>query len=210
MRGVHDLGGVEGHGPVAVEDGEPVFHAPWEERVFRLALASFGCFAGGEFRHAIERMDPIAYLQSSYYDHWLTALETLMTEKGHVDAAQLSAQGGGSPHRANPVHPEAAPPQPVVPEGAPPRFHGGDAVAVRRHSHHGHSRCPGYLLGVEGRVVRRVHATTLDDGAAHGAPRKETVYLVRFQSAEIWGPPCETHEVLAELWESHLDAVAAA
>src|SRR5436309_3442075 len=28
------------------------------------------------FRHAIERMDPIHYLSSSYYEHWLTALAT--------------------------------------------------------------------------------------------------------------------------------------
>jgi nitrile hydratase len=51
-------------------------------------------FAGGqfnvdEFRHAIERMEPKHYLESSYYEHWLTAVETLLLEKGALSRAEL-------------------------------------------------------------------------------------------------------------------------
>lgn len=202
MRGVHDLGGIEGLGPVVVERDEPVFHHPWEADVFRLAMASFGLFKGGEFRHAIERMDPAAYLSTSYYEHWLSALETLMVEQGHLDDDELRARGGGTPHRVNAVHPESSAPPAVA---AAPRFDSGDRVTVRRSTRHGHSRCPGYLDGVEGRVVKRVATWTLDDAAAHGAPRREQVYLVRFRSDDVWGPPCESHEILVELWETHLE-----
>ena len=58
MNGVHDLGGMHGHGPVLHEENEPVFHAPWEARVFGLFASTF-VFAGytvDEFRHTIENM----------------------------------------------------------------------------------------------------------------------------------------------------------
>ena len=40
MNGVHDMGGMHGLGPVQHEQNEPVFHAPWEGRVFALNLAA--------------------------------------------------------------------------------------------------------------------------------------------------------------------------
>ena len=32
VDGVHDLGGMQGFGPVEIETDEPVFHADWERR----------------------------------------------------------------------------------------------------------------------------------------------------------------------------------
>jgi len=94
MNGVHDLGGMHGMGPIVREDNEPVFHHGWERRVFALF---FSIFAGGhynvdEFRHAIERMDPVQYLSSSYYEHWLHALETLLVENRAILPAELEAK----------------------------------------------------------------------------------------------------------------------
>ena len=40
MDGIHDMGGLQGFGPVRVEPDEPVFHAPWEARVFALTSAA--------------------------------------------------------------------------------------------------------------------------------------------------------------------------
>ncbi len=81
-------------GPIDVEQNEPVFHEEWERRIFGMFVA---CFAGGqynvdEFRHAIERMDPAHYLESSYYEHWLASLETLLTEKGAISRQELDAR----------------------------------------------------------------------------------------------------------------------
>ena len=91
MNGAHDLGGMHGFGPVAAEADEPVFHAEWEKRVFGLFAPSFaaGLFGVDEFRHAIERMPPADYLTSSYYEHWLHAIEQLALEKGVVTAEEL-------------------------------------------------------------------------------------------------------------------------
>jgi hypothetical protein len=36
MNGIHDLGGMQGFGPVVREKNEPVFHADWERHVFAM------------------------------------------------------------------------------------------------------------------------------------------------------------------------------
>lgn len=94
MNGIHDMGGMHGMGPIVREDNEPVFHHDWERRVFALMISTF---AGGQFnvdevRHAVERMDPAHYLASSYYEHWLHAMETLLVEKGLLSPAELEAK----------------------------------------------------------------------------------------------------------------------
>jgi len=45
-----------------------------------------------EFRHAIEKMDPAHYLESSYYEHWLTAFEELLINHGFVTREELDAR----------------------------------------------------------------------------------------------------------------------
>ena len=65
MDGIHDMGGLQGFGPVDVEADEPVFHLDWERRAARLTAAAM--MAGhltSRFRYAIERMDPTWYLSS--------------------------------------------------------------------------------------------------------------------------------------------------
>lgn len=91
MNGVHDLGGMQGFGPILREEGEPCFHQDWERRVFGLF---FGCFAGGHFnvdmfRHAIENMPAQKYLATSYYEHWLHALEALLVANGTLTETQI-------------------------------------------------------------------------------------------------------------------------
>jgi nitrile hydratase len=82
---INDVGGQVGFGAVAPDPGEPAtFHADWEARVFALeaVLLRRGVFDLDEFRDAIERMPPQEYLGASYYERWLTAIETLLREKG--------------------------------------------------------------------------------------------------------------------------------
>ena len=91
MNGIHDLGGMHGLGPVVREENEPVFREEWERHVFavlNLTLAA-GQYNVDELRHAIERMDPARYLQTSYYEHWLHAAEDLLDAKGVVTREEL-------------------------------------------------------------------------------------------------------------------------
>jgi nitrile hydratase len=85
---------MHGLGPIDVEQNEPVFHEEWERRMFALFAALFvgGQYNVDEFRHAIERMDPAHYLESSYYEHWLVSVETLLLEKGVITTKEIEAR----------------------------------------------------------------------------------------------------------------------
>ncbi|MGO8874327.1 MAG: hypothetical protein ACLQNG_00965 [Acidimicrobiales bacterium] len=80
----HDVGGMGGFGPVSPDEPDEAFHADWEARVFALnvALRRRDTYSSDEFRDAIERMPPDAYLASSYYERWMRAMTTLLIEKG--------------------------------------------------------------------------------------------------------------------------------
>lgn len=92
MSRIHDVGGMQGFGPVEQEDDEPPFHADWEAHVFAInrALIGRGVYNLDEFRDAIERMPPQEYLASSYYEKWLHAVTTLLVEKGVLSARELA------------------------------------------------------------------------------------------------------------------------
>ena len=46
VDGVHDLGGLDGFGPVEHTDSEPMFAEDWERRTFRMLIGSIGSFGG--------------------------------------------------------------------------------------------------------------------------------------------------------------------
>ena len=94
MNGVHDLGGMHGMGPINPEANEPVFHDEWERRVFAVTIATFGAgnYNVDEFRHGIERMGAANYLSTSYYEHWLHMVETLMIENGSITRDELDGE----------------------------------------------------------------------------------------------------------------------
>ena len=81
-RGVHDLGGTDGYGPVPHDPDEPPFHADWERRVFGLLGAVMASTARrpGEFRYALERLDASDYFDNGYYGRWLAGFEVLLHE----------------------------------------------------------------------------------------------------------------------------------
>jgi nitrile hydratase len=83
----HDIGGSAGYGAIeAAEDREP-FHHEWEARVFALnsVLLRQGVYTLDEFRDAIEQLSPHVYHESSYYERWLLAIETLLAQRGMTD-----------------------------------------------------------------------------------------------------------------------------
>ena len=202
MDGIHDLGGMHGFGPVEVEPDEPVFHEPWERRMFGLATSVFvaGLANGGEFRHSIERMDPAHYLGSSYYEHWLTGIASIVVEKGAVSRHELGAFPLSRPATAVPVTDPGA-------DRPEPRFSPGDRVVVRDVHPPGHTRCPRYVRGKAGTVVRIDGATSLPDIEAHSTARRhERIYCVRFGADDLWGDGEGRTTVHVDVWESWLDA----
>jgi len=179
MYGIHDVGGLDGFGPVEVEPDEPYFHEPWERRQFALGIGAFSILDNGSrFRHSIERMDPAHYLASTYYEHWTTGFATALIETGHLTREELEERAPGFP-LSRPVSPLAQP-HPGA-EITHPRFAPGDAVRVRQWQWPGHTRCPRYVRGTRGTVERVQGIDSFPDiGPYQGPP--ETVYGVAFRS----------------------------
>jgi nitrile hydratase len=198
VDGIHDLGGMQGFGRVVAAPGEPVFHAPWEGRVFALAgvLVARGIVTVDAFRHAIERLPPAVYLTAGYYGRWLAALERLVVEKGIAAGAPPPA-GTRAPGARREV-------------ARPPRFAAGDRVVAADVHPTGHTRLPRYVRGRRG-VVARVHpAFVFPDTNAHGlGEHPQHVYAVRFAARELWGEEADARAVVhVDVFESHLGPAA--
>ena len=82
------------------QSADPVFAEPWQARAFALTrrLTERGHFSQTEWTAALAQALRAAYAcgpsddGSHYYEHWLTALETLAVEKGLTDPAALGAR----------------------------------------------------------------------------------------------------------------------
>ncbi|MBJ7594010.1 MAG: nitrile hydratase subunit beta [Candidatus Dormibacteraeota bacterium] len=92
MSRINDVGGMIGFADIVEDPDEPAFHADWEAHVFAMnrALIGRGVYNLDEFRDAIERMPPEAYLAASYYERWFTAITTLLAEKGLATTEELA------------------------------------------------------------------------------------------------------------------------
>jgi nitrile hydratase subunit beta len=196
VNGVHDMGGTHGHGPVEVEPSEPVFHADWERKVWAMMRVCLnrGLFNLDEMRAAIERMEPARYLDASYYERWLTAMETLAQEKG------VAGEG--------PIRPSGRNPRCETPPA--PRFEPGDRVRARNLNRPGHTRLPGYARSRRG-VVEDVYGPALlpDTNVGPSSRDWQPVYLVRFESRELWGEQGRDGETVSmSLFESYLEPEA--
>jgi nitrile hydratase beta subunit len=217
MNGAQDLGGAMGFGPVEHEAREPVFHAPWEERALALTLAAgaLGEWSIDEGRHARESLHPALYLNASYYEIWLRALERLLREKALLDAAELdSGRVAGPPAKTRRPKLSAAEARRLMAKGtpyerappAPARFAVGERVRTKVMHPGGHTRLPRYARGKEG-VVERVHgAHVFPDASAIGKSEPVWLYTVAFPSRELWGEAADpTLTVSVEAFEPYLE-----
>ena len=206
VDGIHDLGGMEGFGSPDVESDEPVFHYDWERRAFGITFCSFvlGVSNGGQFRHSIERMAPEHYLGSRYYEHWFTGVATRLVETGRISLDELERRAGGGVPLSRP---EASTGVSVPP--ATDSVGVGDVVRVRCITTRGHTRCPRYVRGHTGVVVRVDDPVSLPDVEAHFDERRiEPSACVRFEARELWGEGAERAAVHVDLWTCYLERPA--
>jgi nitrile hydratase beta subunit len=220
MNGIHDLGGMQGFGPVEQETDEPVFHGPTEARTVGIQVAGLGAelYNLDEFRHARERLDPTDYLKLTYYQSWAESIGRLLVEKGVFTQKELDDRATSFAD-----HPTAAPTDPLP---GPPRhgqrwarsfdyqrpassqscFAAGDAVRTVNTNPPGHTRLPRYARGKQGRIDAVYGTYVYPDSNAHGLgedPRP--LYRVRFEAQELWGPNAETRSsVYLDCWEPYL------
>lgn len=226
MNGIHDMGGMQGAGAVVPEQDEPVFHEQWERLVFAIETATScqGFYNSDEFRYAIESLPWRQYLESSYYERWLAAIETLLSEKGVISAEELKARVEQVKEHNGTLATSPAPAEPgqlagrlakIVREGASkrretghaPRFKPGDAVTARNINPVGHTRLPRYIRGKRG-TIQSLHGAFSfpDTNARRQGKNPRPVYTVKFAAREVWGEEAAASDsVCVDLWESYLE-----
>lgn len=219
MNGAADLGGMMGFGPVVQEENEPLFHAPWERRLFALTLATgaTGTWTIDAMRYLRESLPPVEYLSSSYYEIWMKGLCAMLVEKGLVTPEELASGEITTPALPLPRVPDAAAiarglaagtdySRPAA--GSPP-FEVGQSVRARVFHPAGHTRLPRYARGKTG-VVEMVHGVfVFPDTSAHGRGEDpQWLFTVRFSGQELWGPDAEPGtSVSVDAWESYLEPI---
>jgi nitrile hydratase subunit beta len=218
MNGIHDMGGMQDMGRVEREANEPVFHHPWEGRVYamtRVLRQRNGPWCLDAHRHAIELLPPADYLRMSYYEKWLNVLarqlvDTATATQAEVDAGQAAA---GAP-RATPAVKAADVPstvdlRPTARRDAPStaRFKTGQRVRARNIHPAGHTRLPRYARGKTGVVARDRGVFVFPDAHAHDRGDKaQHLYSVRFTARELWGEAAGARDsVYLDMWDDYLE-----
>lgn len=214
MDGVHDLGGLEGFGPIPVDHEHQAFQHGWEGRQWaldRVALADDWTIDW--WRHVLERLPPQVYLTIPYFEKWtLTNLACLVDSgvftideilAGHTDKRgsaraaksvdEVLAENRASAHSFR------------VEIDVAPRFAVGDAVRTLRQVSSDHTRLPRYARGGVGAIIDQNGAHPLPDKSAKGEQAPQHLYTVAFTARELWGAEAaEADTVRLDLWESYL------
>src|SRR5260370_5882105 len=109
MTGANDMGGMHGMGPAQHEKNEPVFHEPWESRVFAMyiALGAWRKWNIDAARHSRELIRPSEYLRMTYYEKWFTGQVELLVKSGLVTTAEIEsgAPAAGTGNTTPPPNP---------------------------------------------------------------------------------------------------------
>lgn len=223
MNGPHDLAGAHGFGAVPYDRDDPVFHAPWERRVFGMqrVLNYHGVPPHiDEGRYDVEQLEPATYLAAGYFERWLLATERRVVRRGVLTQDELERRRAEL--EQEPASPLPSKPDPEQVERIlarvlggrrsakeverPPRFAVGDAVLTKNVHHRGHTRIARYVRGRRGVIARVYDAFELPEVAAVDGPSTpDYVYAVRFDARELWGESAEPNaSITLDLFEHYL------
>ena len=177
MNSIHDMGGMDGWGPVRPEPNEPPFHERWEGRVLAMqrAMAYAGLGTIDQARAVMEALNPIEYLTVSYYKRWFLGLEHRIQVHGLVGADEIAA--GRSLRPGKKLKCTLAPADVSLlkrgefarPATAAPRFAAGDRVSTRNLNPTTHTRLPRYARDKIGTVEANRGCHVYPDSVAIGA-----------------------------------------
>jgi nitrile hydratase beta subunit len=219
MNGVHDMGGMQNFGAIPREENEPVFHAPWEGRIWALrqALKPWGKWNADASRYASSMIPPAEYLRMSYYERQAAALIELLVASGLATRAEIDRGQAAldSPKASPPLTADRVPQ--VIAKGhparrdatVPARFQAGQEVRTRNMHPVGHTRLPRYARGKFGTIDRDHGVFVFPDSNAHFLGEKpQHVYAVRFEARELWGEQASQRDaVYIDLWDEYLERI---
>jgi nitrile hydratase subunit beta len=215
MNGLHDMGGMHGLGKLPLEKGEPVFHAPWEGRVFAIYVGIDGDWPGGSGRYQRELIPAADYLRMSYYERWLASISALLVKSGMATWQEIETGQAAFGNIKNRDMLRAVDVPALVSAGEPAhsgvavvaQFHVGERVRARNMNPLGHTRLPRYARGRPGTVVRDYGVFAFMDAKVQGLGDKpQHVYSVRFTARDLWGMQASAVDsVYVDLWDDHLE-----
>lgn len=223
MNGIHDLGGMDGMGPVGPTKWEPNFHADWEKAAWAMfpLCARAGMFGLDEFRHHLENLHPVHYLTAFYYEHWVHATEQIGKHKGFWTEGELDKRTEyylQYPHVPLPPNDDPALVDfanwavktgfsPARAVATPPKFAIGDRVTVKNDVLKGHTRRARYVSGRTGTVVLVHGGMIYPDTTGNGQPETaEHLYTVQFTNEALWGTEAAEPNgtVCFDVWEPYI------
>lgn len=216
MDGIHDLGGMEGFGPVPTESGDAEFRdlAEWEKRMWGLARSTLAPGITIDwFRHGVERMVPADYLGFAYFNKWCANYLMLMLDngtitmddvrRGHVDAPDPPAAARTLADTLEITRKAGV--SFATEARTEPAYSTGQTVRTRRHMPSGHTRLPRYARDARGTVIAHHGCHALPDEGARGNHVGAHLYTVSFAATELWGPEANPRDtVTLDLWEGYL------
>lgn len=217
MNGAHDMGGRQDMGPLEYEKNEPVFHEPWEARVYALtrAMRAWGKWNLDTDRHALERLPPADYLRMGYYERWFYKLARQVVEYQLVSQEEVdSGMAAPGSMKATPAMTLATSARWLsreIPSSQdskfPPRFTVRQSVRARNINPTGHTRLPRYVRGKAGVITRDHGVYSFPDSNAHfQGEKRQHVYSVRFAATELWGAMASPRDsVHLDLWDDYLE-----
>jgi nitrile hydratase beta subunit len=216
MDGVHDLGGVQGFGPIEIDDDLRPFKHDWEGRMWGIneAVAGDPGWTLDWWRHVREVIVPLDYLMRPYFDQWAQIYAALLINSGLATLEEV-VQGkprnaesvGASPMSADEVRAASGHTESFRRDtGAKPIFGVGQAVIVRSQAAAGHTRLPRYVRGRPGLVHVYRGIYVLPDAKALGREEAEPLYTIAFQAGDLWPEAAGRRDrVFVDLWESYLE-----
>lgn len=216
MDGVHDIGGRQGFGPIAVDEKEEPFHAPWEGRMVGIArgMRQPPGWNIDWWRHSRELIDPLDYLGRPYYDQWMQTYAALLVDSGVASVEEIAMGKSSTPpfDFGRPPLPESVATLRTSHvrfdrDGArPPVFVIGAKVRAAPLGKPGHTRLPAYARGRQGAIAGHRGAHIFPDANSKGEERAEPLYSVAFAACELWPEAGDSRDtVYLDLWESYLE-----
>ncbi len=210
MDTIHDLGGREGFGPIRGTNGDDseLFNEPWQARTWAICMMMFGRLQKDQtgwtldwYRHVLERIAPGDYLTMNYFNKWVQGMMATLVDGGVAEIREFT-EG----HSLGKLSQRPSAPLVASSESGDAKYSVGNRVVTKRNIASMHTRLPDYARGRKG-IVEACHgAEIFADASAEGDIRKEQLYTVRFEAAELW-PEAKGQRVgiYIDLWESYLE-----
>jgi len=216
MNNVHDMGGMQGYGAIAIDDPSVVFHTAWERQAFALIVATntAGQWNIDQSRATRESLPPLQYLSNTYYQTWLDAFEKQLLATGMITSEELASGRADGPGLAGVKALNAKQLPAALKHGWPSQrdttraalYEVGQAVRTIEAHPKTHTRLPAYCRDKPGRITAAHGMHVFPDASALGIDDPQWMYTVEFDAHALWGEDTSATSVSLTCWEPYLMA----